>query len=107
MFSTFKKPEKKVLVIPLIKNKWRLPVAPISGDSAPVDEETQRLNALAAEEIIQETQKAIDGHENGDNPSIPCQKEIPLLLANKSSGHETDNKLDLSHFNEPVSFPCT
>lgn len=104
--STFKKPKKKELVIPLItKNRWRVPDARVSNGGCP-NEDTQHLETLAAEEIIKETQEASQGWENRGN-SASSTLEIPLFMQNRvPSGYETDNKVDVTLRAEQVCWNC-
>ena len=97
--SSIKKPEKKELVIPLIRqNRWRMPAMPKTAeDGTPaVQSEASQLEDLAAQEIIQETQKANEGWES-KLTGVPANIEIPLFMQNRvPSGFETDEKVDVS-----------
>jgi len=94
--GTFKKPKKKELVIPLInRNRWRLPDASVSNEGQ-VNEGSQHLETLAAEEIIKETREASEDWDNRGNP-VSSKLEIPLFMQNRvPSGYETDSKVDVT-----------
>ena len=90
MNRSVKKKEKKTLVIPLIaRNQWR------GADNAKQDKEVCQLEALAAQEIIQETENAANGWEN--RADCFSNIEIPSFMLNKvPCGFETDDKMDVS-----------
>lgn len=92
---TVKRQEKKELIIPLIsRNRWRLPDKTTEEDAAPVKPDD--LTLQAAQEIIQETQRAAEGWDKrGDG--VASNIEIPLFMQNRvPSGFETNDKVDVS-----------
>ncbi len=97
LFRSIKKAKKKELVIPLItKNRWRTPGSS-GNDSVKVEPtEESELDKQAANEILEETLKAVDGWENRGN-GVPSNIDIPLFMQNRvPSGFETDEKVDVS-----------
>lgn len=99
MFSSIKKPEKKELIIPLIsKNRWRVPEKAVDQSLVKLEPpEESDLDKQAANEIIQETLKAVEGWEKRGNERFPANIEIPLFMQNRvPSGFETDEKVDVT-----------
>ena len=84
-------------MIPLIsRNRWRHPETPSIPDIKQEKLEDSELDKQAANEIIEETLKAVDSWEQRNN-GVPSNIAIPLFMQNRvPSGFETDEKVDVS-----------